>query len=360
MQTININIVMDNMQLFALRLKNARQSKKMSMAALSSALGNIVSPQAIYKYEAGKMLPSSSVIIELSRIFNVPMDYFFRPIKTAVTNIEFRKKSRLGVKEINAIKMQAIDILERYVEISDISGNVLPSFMLLDNNVATKEDVVRVASELRKKWEVPHDGIDNVIAFLESIGIIVIEIEASIDFDGFSGMADQTPVIVLNKSYQPERKRFTAMHELGHLVLNIDSTISDKETEKFCHLFAGEMLIPVEEMKGKLGDIQHRKISLQEMAELQKVYGISIDALMHKAKDFEMISDTKYRNYNIMKNTKPAFKEFAEKSRYADEYTDKFSKMVYRAYADELISGSKASSLLGIPMQTMLENAMFV
>ena len=350
----------DNAKIFALRLKNARQSKNMSMAALSNALGDLVSPQAIYKYEAGKMLPSSNVIIELSRIFDVPMDYFFRPVKTAITGIEFRKKYKLGVKERNAITMRATDILERYVEICDICDEALPMFSLFEEPVASAEDVIRVADTLRHKWNVPEDGIDNVIAFLESLGIIVIEIEATMDFDGFSGLADQTPVIVLNKKYTPERKRFTALHELGHLVMNIDPSVSDKDAEKFCHLFAGEMLISAEQMKQRLGDINHRKFSLQELAELQRIYGISIDALMHKAKDFEMIGEPKYRNYNILKNTKPAFKEFAEKPRYMDEHTDKFDRLVYRAYADELISGSKASSLLGIPLTEMMEKALFV
>lgn len=350
----------DYAKIFALRLKNARQLKNMSMVALSNALGDLVSPQAIYKYEAGKMLPSSGVIIELSHVFDVPMDYFFRPIKTTITGIEFRKKNKLGLKERKSIQMQATELLERYVEICDICAEVLPTFSNSELIVSSPEDVISVTSTLRQKWNVSEDGIDNVISFIESLGIIVIEIDASKDFDGFSGMADQTPVIVLNKEYMPERKRFTALHELGHLAMRMDNNLSDKDVERFCHLFAGEMLIPVNQMKRRLGDISRRKVSLQEMAELQKLYGISIDALMHKAMDFDMIGEPKYRNYNILKSTKPAFKEFAEKSRYVEEYTEKFSQMVYRAYAEELISCSKASSLLGISMQEMMDKAMFV
>ncbi len=351
---------MDNAQIFASRLKNARVLKNMSMAALSNALGDLVTPQAIYKYESGKMLPSSNVLIELSRIFDVSVDYFFRPMNTTITGIEFRKKYKLGVKERNAIQAKATEILERYVEICDICNATPSDFTISEGPVSTKEDVVRVASVLRNKWYMPEDSISNVISFLEAIGIIVIEIDASMDFDGFSGMADKTPIIVLNKNYPSERKRFTALHELGHIIMRFEPEVEDKEIEKLCHLFAGEMLISSEEMKSKLGDISHRKISLQEFADIQKEFGISIDALMHKAMDFGMIGEPKYRNYNILKRTNPSFNDYAIKSRYADEHTDKFEKMVYRAYADELISGSKASSLLGIPVQQMLENAMFV
>ncbi len=332
----------------------------MSMAALSNALGDLVTPQAIYKYESGKMLPSSNVIIELSRILDVPMDYFFRPMNMTITGIEFRKKYKLGVKERNAIQAKATEILERYVEICDICNAMPLDFTISEGPVSTKEDVVRVASVLRNRWYMPEDSISNVIGFLEAIGIIVIEIDASMGFDGFSGMTGKTPIIVLNKKYPSERKRFAALHELGHIVMRFEPDVADKEIEKLCHLFAGEMLISSEEMKSKLGDIRHRKISLQEFADLQTEFGISIDALMHKAMDFGIIGEPKYRNYNNLKRTNPAFNAFAVKSRYADEHTDKFKKMVYRAYADELISGSKASGLLGIPMQQMIENAMFV
>ncbi len=351
---------MDNAQIFALRLKNVRTLKNMSMAALSKALGDIVSSQSIYKYESGKMLPSSKVIIELSRFFDVPMDYFFRPFTSSITNVEFRKKYKLGVKERNVIQSRASDLLERFVEISDICNEILPNFSISEGPVSTKEDVVRVAETLRRKCSIPEDGIDNVITFLESLGIIVIEIDATMDFDGFSGMADKTPIIVLNKEYSSERKRFTALHELGHLVMRFDPAVTKKDIEKFCHLFAGEMLISANQMRAILGDISCRKISLQEFADIQKIYGISIDALMHKAMDFSMIGEPKYRNYNILKRTNRAFSDYAEKSRYVEEHTDRFEKMVYRAYVDELITGSKASSLLGISMQEMMEKAMFV
>ncbi len=150
------------------------------------------------------------------------------------------------------------------------SFRIFGLYLNTEGLVSTKEDVLSIAANLRSKWNIPDDGIDNVIAFLESLGIIVIEIGATMDFDGFSGMSDKTPIIVLNKDYPSERKRFTALHELGHLVMRFESNVTDKEVEKFCHLFAGEMLIPASQMKSKLGDISQRKISLKEFANLQK------------------------------------------------------------------------------------------
>jgi len=351
---------MDTSEIFALRLKTARQMRNLSMAALSGAIGNLVSPQAIFRYEAGIMMPASNVIVELSRALGVSMDYFFSEPRVSLSKIEFRKKYKLGAKVRKAIEMKVTNKLEKYVEISDICGEVLPELRKDLRVVSCKDDVLEVVSDLRKKWKLGDERIPNVIQFLEHIGILVVELEDDDNFDGFSGMADGIPVIALNKRYSSERKRFTALHELGHLVMTMDPNLPDADEEKLCHFFAGEMLITINKFKSITGDIRHKKISLQDFAELQKFFGISIDALMHKAYDFEMIGEPRYRNYNILKRTKPAFKAYAEESRFIDEHTDRFENLVYRAYTNELITGVKASDLLGITIQEVQANAMIV
>ena len=45
----------------------------------------------------------------------------------------------------------------------------------------------------------------------------MVEVEASDAFSGLNGTLENgTPVIVINKQMSTERKRFTALHELGH------------------------------------------------------------------------------------------------------------------------------------------------
>ena len=113
---------MDYKQTFSKRLKSAREMRGLSMAGLSAELGNSVTPQAIYKYESGKMLPGSPLLVDLSRVLQVPADYFFRPFAVNISGIEFRKKSKLKVHDRKAIEGIAVDKVERYVEIEDICG----------------------------------------------------------------------------------------------------------------------------------------------------------------------------------------------------------------------------------------------
>jgi len=105
---------------FSQRLKNARVMNGLSMDDLCKKLNNIVSKQSISKYESGKMMPDSTVLIALSNALNVKIDYFFRPLSVSLGNIEFRKKTKLSNRELLTIKEIIRDKLERYVEVEDI------------------------------------------------------------------------------------------------------------------------------------------------------------------------------------------------------------------------------------------------
>jgi len=61
------------------------------------------------------MLPDSKILIALANGLNVSIDYFFRPLNYKLTNIEFRKKSKLLQNKQEQIKEKAIDYLERYI-----------------------------------------------------------------------------------------------------------------------------------------------------------------------------------------------------------------------------------------------------
>lgn len=331
------------------------------MADLSAQLGNSVTPQAIYKYEAGKMLPGSPLLIELSRVLNVPADFFFRPFTVQVSGVEFRKKSKLGARERKVIENYTVDRIERYVQIEDITGSQLrPAFAKHAFMVSSVEDVRVLVERLRPEWIKGDTRIQNVICFLESLGVLVIEIEAINSFDGLSGYADNKPVVVVNKNFSPERKRFTALHELGHLVLSFPEKTSTKDVEKFCHAFASEMLFPSSCFLKDTSALFDGKFSLQDLAKFQREYGISIDALLYKARQFNLISDGRYKNYQRIKNSRPAFKMYAEASRIQDETSDRFERLVYKAVNGDLISASKAASLLDVSIDQIMNNSLYV
>lgn len=332
---------------FANRLKQARIMQGFSMEQLCNKMNNIITRQSISKYEIGKMMPDSTTLISLSNALGVSVDYFFRPLTITIDNVEFRKKSHLSVKQIDSIKEIVKDKLERYFEIESIF-DIRTKFLYSALSILTEEDIYSIVNQIKKDWKLGEDGINNLIEVLEENNIKVIEIDAPSSFDGLSGSVNsESAVIVLNQNLDAESKRFTALHELGHLLLHFDESITEKQKESFCNLFASEMLISREVFINKIGMNRH-DISLKELQDIQTQYGISIDTLMYKAKSLNIITPNRYKTYFINKNNKPQFKESVEMSRYKREESSRFERLVFRALASEVISISKASTLLNL------------
>ena len=338
----------DTKIIFAKRLKSAREMKGLSMAELSDTMGNIVSPQAIYKYESGKMLPNANILKLLAEALKLPIDYFFKEYNINLCNIEFRKKVSLLVKDRKTIETTSLDRVEKYFEILNICGETLIGFRKEAKIITSKEDVIDVVQNIRKRHNLGNAPIQSVLQFLEDLGIIVIVItNDNHKFDGLSGLANNTPVVVLNSELPAERMRFTALHELGHLILNFDDSIDSKRCEKLCNTFASEMLIPSKTLEEYMNARMGRKLALPELATIQKAYGISIDALIYKATEIGLINDRTLRTYHILKNQNPKFKEYAETPRTGKEESDKFENMVMRAYDCSLITTDQAALFLG-------------
>ena len=339
------------LNVFAQRLKQARILKKMSMDQLVANIGGIITKQAISKYEKAKMMPNSMVLAALATALDVDVDYFFRPFTFNVNELKmsFRKKSSTSVKDVNSLKVQIQDEVERYLEVEEILGKDKQSALQLECGYLSESSQMRKqANKLREEWQLGLDAIGNVQDILEAHGIKVICTEAPLEFDGVSGVINgKDYIVVLNKRQEHvERRRFTTMHELGHLLFDkhFSPTLTLREKEKLCDAFASEMLLPSIVLQGIFspGD----KISTSEVRQLQVVYGISFDAIMHKLYELDIINDSKYKAYCIRKNQNVALKRFVEDSCYNEAFSTKFETMVYAAAAKDLISTSKAASLL--------------
>ena len=331
-------------EIFSKRLKSARVRAGLSQDQLVNKMDGLVSKNSISKYEKGLMMADVKILLALSKSLEVKTDYFFRPFTVEIKHIEFRKKSRLPIKKVNAIKQQVTDFVEKYIEIEQFL-NIKSEFRNPIANVliASKQDIEQSANKLRKDWNLGLNSISNVIDLLEDKEIKVIEIDAPDEFDGFSGWADDSvPIIVINKNYNNERKRLTTLHELGHLLLNFEKDISPKEIEKYCFQLAGAMLIPEITFKKEIGE--HRShFSLQELIAIKETYGISVQAIMARAKDLNIISDAQYIAFRKWINRNRTEKGLGEYK--GNEQTYRYKQLIYRAAAEEVISLSKAANL---------------
>jgi Zn-dependent peptidase ImmA (M78 family) len=345
---------------FAQRISTARKMAGLSMDQLATLSG--LSKNAISRYENGVMKPDSSNLIKLSKALNVKVDYLFRKPTVELSEIAFRKKAKLASKSIDSIKYRVIDRLEKYLELENILSvdnhftNPIAEIQIVDFT-----DLELAAGRLRESWNLGLNPISSVIEMLEDNFIKVVEVDEPIEFDGLSAFVDNNiPVIVVNKNFPIERKRFTLLHELGHLLLLLDKSFTDKQIESACHRFAGAILVPRVKLISELG-LSRKPIYLQELAELQKEWGISIQAIMYRARDLEIISQSKLTNFYFEIGKNVRLKKQVDESRYcAAEASYRFNQLLYKGLAQELISFSKASVLSSQSVNSLKTSLNFI
>jgi len=337
------------MKSFAERLKSARKMRGWSFQQLADNLSMSITKQALHKYESGLMKPSAEVLIALSKALDVKPDYFLRE-SIELSPVEFRKKAKLPVKQTESIKEKVKDFLERYLEAEQLL-NIKSNFKRPVDNISIKEvsDVEEAVLQLIKKWNLGYDPIPNVIEMLEDNGVKVIEIEAPDAFDGLSTYVGDVPVVVISKDYTVERKRFTALHELGHLVLNI---AKGADKEKICHAFAGAMLLPDDVLEKHLGE-KRNNIAIGELVSIKEEFGVSIQAIMMRAQLKGIIDNSKAQRFwrSIASNKK----EEGLGSFAGNEKSYRFEHLVFRLAAEEIVSMSKASNLAGMKLADFRE-----
>jgi len=332
---------------FGARLKAARKMAGMSLQELADATGNLVTKQAISKYEKGKMLPGSDILDAFSKALGVKSGYFYRQPQVQLNGLEFRKRARLTKKDENRVKHLTLDFLERFIEIENVMGQqTVFENPLKKAPIEIHDDVEAAVMLLREKWKLGIAPVSNLMELLEENGVKILEVDLPEQFDGLSAWADAIPVIAVNKNHDLVRKRFTIVHELAHLMLNLKAC-TPNDLEKLCHNFAGAFLIPKEKMIEELGTHRSR-ITLFELKRLKGIYGISIMALMVRAKHLKIIRDAVYKKFFVLAN-KSGWRsgKAPEPGDYVGrEYANRFSQLVSWAVSEDIITMSKGAELM--------------
>lgn len=329
------------------RLSLARTASGMSMEKLGTIVG--VSANMIKKYEHDQSMPTSSMLLKLATALNTRIEFFFRPQKVTLSQVEFRKKHDTPVKLLKQIEADVIDQAERWLELSNLWANFPVKDFQLNlsiDPIHSLDDVEVVANKLREYWQLGTNPIPHLIDLLESKGILVIATNVIDDknkFDGLQASVNNLPVIVVSNHWCGDRQRFTLAHELGHLILH-DYLGEGIDEEQACNRFAGSFLLPKQGVIEHLGE-HRKKISPKELSFLKHEYGLSMSACVHRAKDLGVINANYHKTMMII-FAKNGWRKQEPDTPYPSERTYLFKQLVYRALAEEIISESKGAELL--------------
>jgi len=334
------------------RILQARKAAGLSMRALAERAG--ISAMAISKYESNKSTPSSGVMMALADALDVRVEYFFRTARVELKEIEYRKHSKLPKKVLDHIEGDVIEQVERYLELEEVLPvSPIGEFTLPDlDKLQDYDDIEHVAEKVREVWGLGKNPIPDLIDTLEEKGIKVFLSNSLHDekFDGLAARVNGTPIVVLGKDWPGDRQRFTLAHELGHLVLSqlLDNGLDD---EVAANRFAGAFLVPAQEVFKELGNKRNR-LDPRELHILKMSYGLSMQGWLYRASDLGVLNKRASQDmWRVFNENKWRKKEPFE--RYPSEKPKLFCQLVLRAFAEDLITASKAAELLRISVNML-------
>lgn len=330
------------------RIKQFRLAQNYSLDELVAATGGIVSKVALSKYERELIKPSNKVLTAIAKALNVKTINLAVPPVVNVEFVAYRKGSGLSKKEQSNVESLVSSKLEDRVKIQDLLfASSKPNLPVKNFKVKSIEDVESYSVELRSKWKLGLDPIGNITELLENNFVHVMFINNDKPFDGISALAyandtQLKAAAVVSKNHIPgERQRLNLAHELGHIVLDIAKNLDE---EKVAFRFGGAFLAPKETVLMAVGS-RREHFQPRELFILKKIFGISIQALLFRLKDLEIISQTSFSNWYRIINKNNWKKN--EPMPMKEETSHWFEKNVLHAFSEGLISSDEAAHLLG-------------
>lgn len=349
--------------MFGYRLRLARKRAGLSLRALASRMTPPISAQAISKYETGKMLPSSAVLVGLAQELNVSLDFLMSSQVEVLEGLKVRSRVRANTRDLACVEAILIDHLERYLAIEDIldlRDSVRWIECLEIGDDPCNERVEEKALELRGAWSVGLDPIPSVSNLLEERGIKVVLDELPASIDGLAcdairtGKANIQTVIVSTRLSQ-ERRRFTLIREIARSLVgstSVDPNLEEKASERFASAF----LIPSPHLIARVGS-SRRRLTYDEIIRLKQIYGVPAATMLDRLGQVGILP---------LQTVRRAFSTFARRWRIEEpepiscglhgdieDVPNRFDFLVSRAIGERMISSVRAASLLNVSVEAI-------
>jgi Zn-dependent peptidase ImmA (M78 family)/transcriptional regulator with XRE-family HTH domain len=273
------------------RLQQARELRGWTQTALAQQVG--VHQSALAQLETGRIQPSPEVLDAISRATGFPPAFFTRPSGPAfpLGSLRFRARAAMTARQRRQAWWYAQTLYELMASMAVQTEYPAPRLPRLDSDPVAAAAVTRQAL-----GQPPDQPIGPLIRTLERIGVWVLPIPVPLPqrdaCSTWAGGDTSTPVIVVAATTAGDRRRFSVAHELGHLVLHQVPQGSPHAVEQQADTFAEAFLLPAAAMREALAP----PITLTTLADLKARWGVSLQALIRRARTLERLTVSQYRS----------------------------------------------------------------
>ena len=267
----------------------AREARGLLQDELADKMG--IKQGTLSKIENGTYV-ADDYVDKICTALNYPKSFFFRDGKRfEVSAHYYRKKITIPKKDLYQSRA-LIDILKFNID-KLLQSIELPHENLPKWDVAKNGSPALYANYLREYWRIPKGRIENLTTIVENNGIVVLHVDFGMSkLDGLSIYTEHNQAIIfLNKNISGDRARLTLAHELGHLGMHFAQIIiKERDVEKEAFEFGSELLVPSMEIMPHLS-----RLNLEKLADLKRYWKVSMQSILYKTKELNLIKDNSYR-----------------------------------------------------------------
>jgi len=383
------DVIMSNHTISS-NLLRIRKDRGLSQVELAETAG--LTRGAYRNLEKGRAEPRTNTLKSLALALDVPLKDLFTPART-LARVRFRSLKRL--KSRDQVLADVTQWLGNFADLEDLTGekpkhDLKPVWEEIKH--IKKNGIKAVAALIRKYIDLTdREPVHDICGLLESMGVKVYSINVA--NDAFMGLSvseeDGGPAVIVNTwdRLPVETWIFSAAHELGHLLLHlsaydVDEVQEDKQQEAEADEFASHFLMPEKIFLKEWEDTSGLPL-LDRVLKVKRVFRVSWRTVLFRVA--QMLPDERRfivwqrfnQEYKLRKNGRSLLKHDEpfgiDREIYQDPHgarpvgrepegmkphdfqEDRLSRLVRKAVEEDIITLSRASEILQMPLDQMRE-----
>ncbi|UCE61669.1 MAG: ImmA/IrrE family metallo-endopeptidase [Phycisphaerales bacterium] len=268
----------------------ARESRGYTQTDLARATGYAQSH--VSRYENGTLPLTEENVAKMASALNYPVAFFGQGDTVYGLGSSFllhRKRQSVPATRLRRLQAE-INVARIRIERLLRGLQYQHDYEFVTYEVDEHGTPEEIAQMVRFAWQMPDGPIRNLTRTVESTGAIVLLYPfGNKKIDGLNLWVTPTPpLFFLNDRAPGDRSRWTLAHEIGHAVMHRHAR---PEIEDEADRFASEFLMPEADVRSSLVNL-----TIAKAASLKLTWRVSMQALVRRAKDLDVISHGRYKS----------------------------------------------------------------
>lgn len=332
------------------RIRESRLAAGLSQEDLARQVG--LERTKVAKIESGDRRVDALELVRLAAALRVPMGHFLhRPPQVLSRRAQLLEDTdgdtARHTYSLDAALLAWLRDVRQLVELDILR----PRPVLAYTGPVTDAEAAReVARWTRSQLKLGTGPIESLMAVCEQAGQLVLVTD--LPGDGASLVDQEIAVAVVSGQSDPGRRRTTAAHELGHLVLgdeyssDLGVATSRAERESVVQAFAAELLLPTE-VVAKQHPVPDLRYALTKLA---ATYRTSWSLAMRQASHAGVVEADQMRSMSAVAPTRAELRDAIDWAPEADlaavRVPPSYAQAVMRAWKEDFVTSERAVELM--------------